>query len=287
MIKKLNDAIEYIENHLTDELSLKEISGYVGVSDFHFRKIFFYLANMTLSEYVRNRRLSEAGKELLSGEKVTDVAYKYGYRSIDGFARAFNNWSGILPSDVFKKKQRKEFPKISFVVTVKGANNMDYKIVEMPSFNFAGVSNRVPMQFQGINDEIVKLAQSITDEQREELHRLQNIEPHEIMNVSYDSDTDFLEEEGELTHMIGVLTTEDEIGAQLEIKSVKPYTWAVFPSEGSFPDTYQDTMARIYSEWFLTSDYELADSLSFSFTKMDPEKNNYAYSEIWIPVIIK
>ena len=66
---------------------------------------------------------------------------------------------------------------------------------------------------------------------------------------------------------------------------MKACTWAVFPNEGPYPSTLQNTYARTYSEWFLTSGYELAESLSFSFTKMDSKKENYAYSEIWMPVI--
>ncbi len=164
---------------------------------------------------------------------------------------------------------------------------MECKIIEMPAFNFVGVSKRVPMQFEGVNDEIVKLAQSITQKQREELYRLQNVEPLEIVNVSYNSDTHFMKNEGYLTHLIGVLTTENEINEGLEKLPMKAGTWAVFPNEGAFPFTLQNTMARIYSEWFMTSDYELTDSLSFSFTKMDTAKEGYAYSEIWIPVVRK
>mgnify|MGYP000497276346 CR=1 FL=1 len=66
----------------------------------------------------------------------------------------------------------------------------------------------MPLQFEGVNNAILELAQSITEEQKEEMHRLQNIEPYEIVNVSYESDTDFLQEAGELTHLIGVLTTK-------------------------------------------------------------------------------
>lgn len=102
MLKELNQVMEYIEHRLTDELSLERISEYAGVSDYHFRKIFFYLSGLTLSEYIRNRKLSEANKNLLNGESVTDVAFKYGYQSVDGFTRAFKNWSGFLPSDVIK-----------------------------------------------------------------------------------------------------------------------------------------------------------------------------------------
>ena len=164
---------------------------------------------------------------------------------------------------------------------------MEYKIVGKPAFTFAGVSKRVSLQFEGVNNAILELAQSITEEQKEEMHRLQNIEPYEIVNVSYESDTDFLEEAGELTHLIGVLTTKNDIISNLDTFPVKAHTWAVFRNEGIFPFTLQDTMARIYSEWFMTSDYELAESFSFSFTKMDEKKSNYAYSEIWIPVIKK
>lgn len=284
MLNELNHVIEYIEEHLTDDLSLEIISEYAGVSDYHFRQIFFYLSGLTLSEYVKNRKLSEASMDLLYGEKVTDVALKYGYQSMDGFTRAFKKWSGFLPSDVIKKGISKSFPKLSFIITVKGGINMEFRIEDKPAFNLVGVSNRVPMQFEGVNNEIVKLAQSITDEQKKEMHSLQNIEPYEIVNASYEADANFLKEEGDLTHLIGVLTTESQVSDLLEVVPVEAYTWAVFPNEGPFPSTLQDTMAKIYSEWLPSSDYEVINAPSFSFTKMDKNKINFAYSEVWIPV---
>ncbi len=284
LLKELNQVIDYIENHLTDELPLESISEYAGVSDFHFRKIFFYLSGLTLSEYIKNRRLSEANKDLLNGEKVTDVAFKYGYQSVDGFTRAFKKWSGFLPSDVIKTGISKSFPKLSFVITVKGGTSMEYKIEDKPAFNLVGVSKRVPMQFEGVNNEIVKLAQSITEEQKAEMHALQNIEPYEIVNASYHADANFLKEEGDLTHLIGVLTTDNQVSDRLDKVPVKACTWAIFPNEGPFPSTLQETMAKTYSEWLPSSDYEVINVPSFSFTKMDKDKEGYAYSEVWIPV---
>ncbi|NLK71490.1 MAG: AraC family transcriptional regulator [Clostridiales bacterium] len=284
MLSELNRVIDFIEEHLTDDLSLEAISDYAGVSDYHFRKIFFYLSGMTLSEYIKNRRLSEAGMDLLHGRKVTDVYLKYGYESMDGFTRAFKKWSGILPSDVSKKGISKTFPKLSFIIKVKGGTNMEFRIEEKPAFNLVGVSRRVPMQFEGINMEIVKLAESITEEQRREMHTLQNIEPYEVVNASYEADANFLKEEGYLTHLIGVLSTKDEVSDSLEKVPVNACTWAVFPNEGPFPNTLQDTMARVYSEWLPSSDYEVINAPSFSFTKMDKEKKDYAYCEVWIPV---
>ncbi|MCF6462915.1 MULTISPECIES: AraC family transcriptional regulator [Bacillota] len=284
MLNELNHVIDYIEERLTDDLSLEEISEYAGVSDYHFRKIFFYISGLTLSEYIKNRRLSEASMDLLHGEKVTDVAFKYGYQSIDGFTRAFKKWSGFLPSEVIKKGISKTFPKLSFVITVKGGINMEFRIEEKPAFNLVGVSKRVPMQFEGVNNEIVKLAESITDEQREEMHSLQNMEPYEIVNASYEADANFLKEEGDLTHLIGVLTTENQVSDLLEKVPVDAYTWAVFPNEGPFPSTLQETMAKVYSEWLPSSNYEVINAPAFSFTKMDKDKKDYAYSEVWIPV---
>ncbi|MDL2214504.1 AraC family transcriptional regulator [Clostridia bacterium OttesenSCG-928-O13] len=284
MLKELNHVIDYIEEHLSDNLQLEEISAYAGASDYHIRTVFFHLAGMTLSEYIKNRRLSEANRDLLRGKKVTDVAYEYGYQSLDGFARAFKKWSGFLPSDAVKKQISKSFPKLSFIITVTGGNSMECKIVEKPAFYLAGVSKRIPMQFEGVNNAIVELAKSITQEQRDEMHALQNLEPYQVVNASYNADAGFIKEEGELTHLIGVLTTDNSTSELLEKVKVEACIWAVFPNEGPFPSTLQNTMARIYAEWLPASDFELIDAPGFSFTKMDENKKDYAYSEVWTPV---
>ena len=284
MLKKLNAAMDYIEAHLEEDFRLEEVAAGVGISDLSFRQLFYALTGMTLQEYVKNRRLSEASGALLRGCSVTDTAYRYGYQSVDGFTRAFRRWSGLLPSEAARTRQGRTFQRLNFIVTVQGGDTMEYRIVEKPAFRFAGVSRRVPMQFEGVNEAIVRLAESITPGQREELRRLRDTAPEEIVNVSWDSDSGFREERGELTHMIGVLTSQTDIGAGLDSKEMPALLWAVFPCEGAFPAVMQDTMARIYSQWLVTADYELADSLSFSVTRMDAAVPGQAYSEIWVPV---
>lgn len=284
MLQELNLAVDYIEEHLSGELSLEAVSAHVGVSDYHFRTVFYYLAGMTLSDYIKNRRLAEANRALLSGGTVTEVAYQYGYQSLDGFARAFKRWSGFLPSEAVKRGIGKPFPKLSFIITVRGGSTMECRIEEKPAFYLAGVAGRVPMQFEGVNNAIVELAMSITGEQRAEMHALQNLEPCEVVNASYSADAGFLREEGGLTHLIGVLTTREDISQRLAKVPVEACTWAVFPNEGPFPATLQDTMARVYSEWLPASDYEVVDLPSFSFTRMDAQKKDCAYCEVWTPV---
>src|SRR5690606_28762731 len=107
---------------------------------------------------------------------------------------------------------------------------------------------------------------------------------YEIVNVSYDADANFLKEEGDLTHLIGVVTTENQVSDRLEKVPVEAGSWAIFPNEGPFPATLQETMAKIYSEWLPSSSYEVIKAPAFSFTKMNEHKKGYAYSEVWIPV---
>ena len=244
MIQALNQVLEYIEVHLCDEISQQDIASFANASDYQFRKVFSYLSGgLSLSEYIKNRRLSEAGLQLLRGVSVTEVAFIYGYQSVEGFSRAFKHFSGLLPSEVCKQGKSKTFPRIIFEISVRRGVMMEFRIEQKPAFKLAGVSKRVSMQYEGINNEIVALAQSITHEQREAMHVLQDIEPRKVVNASYDSDTEFLKEEGSLTHMIGVLTTKDVQEGLLEVIEIPSCMWAVFPTDGPFPKTLQDTMA--------------------------------------------
>jgi len=160
---------------------------------------------------------------------------------------------------------------------------MEFKLEHKPSFNVVGVSKRVPIQFEGVNNAIVELAQSITSQQRSEMHQLADLYPHQVLNVSYDFDEGYLDETGSLTHMIGFATTQDNPYEDLEQITIESNLWAVFPNAGPFPETLQETMAKTYAEWLPTSGYELADLPSISFTKHDGPSDN-VYSEVWVAV---
>jgi len=283
MLQQFNQLMDYIETHLTDEISGKEISKIVGMSDYHFKRMFSYLAGMSLNEYIKNRRLAEANVDLVKGEKVTDIAFKYGYQSIEGFSRAFREWSGFLPSEVAKNKFQKSFPKMSFIIAVKGGVSMEFKIEKKEKFNIVGVSKRVPIQFEGENNAIIELAQSITEQQRNEMHQLADLYPHQVLNVSYNFDEGYLEEKGNLTHMIGFATTKENPFDDLEQISVEESMWAIFPNQGPFPSTLQETYAKIYAEWLPSSEYEVVNLPGISFTKFTGSNEN-VYSEIWMPV---
>ncbi|EOD4231861.1 GyrI-like domain-containing protein [Enterococcus faecalis] len=283
MLANLNQAMDYIEEHLTEEVSFDELAKKTGISVYHFKRTFSFITGMSLAEYIKKRRLAEANLALLAGEKVTDVAFKYGYQSIEGFSRAFRDWSGQAPSEVMKTQIQKTFPKFSFYIDIKGRQSMDVKLIEKPAFQIVGVSQKVPLQYQGENQAIMELAQRITPQQRAEMHTFDDIYPYQVVNASFDFQEGRTTEGGEMTHMIGFATSQENTYEDLEQLSVPAHTWAVFPNEGPFPQTLQETWARIFSEWLPSSGYQVVAAPEFSFTQYQGPAEA-KYSEIWLAV---
>jgi AraC family transcriptional regulator len=284
VLKSMNEALDYIESQLNDEIDYNELERITGTSVYHFRRMFSFLSGMSLGEYIRNRKLSNATFDLLhEGMSVTETAFKYGYESVDGFSRAFREWSGISPSEVKKKNMLKAFPKLSFQLTIQGGINLEYRIEKKGPFKIVGVKKRVPIQFEGENQEIIKLAKSITPDQRKKLHTYANMEPNQVVNVSYNLDDGCMEEKGSLDHMIGFLTTKESGFDEFDILEVPDLTWAIFSSEGVFPKIMQENWGKIVSEWLPSSDYELVEAPGISFTGDLSDRNN-VYSEIWFAV---
>lgn len=280
----LEHALDYIERHLAEAPTTEEVARATGVTAEQLRAAFMLIAGMAPSRYIRERRLSAAASDLMAGGSVTEVAFRYGYDSVEGFSRAFRSWCGTLPSDVAQLGSHMRSP-LHIAVDVKGGHLMEYRIIEKGEFRLAGVAARVPMQFEGENPAIAELALSITEAQRAEMYRLMDTEPRRVVNASWNSDTNFQEEAGELTHLIGVPTMAHEAGENLALVEVPALTWAVFPNDGPHPETMQQTTARIYAEWLAEVPYELDGFRMLSFS--DVRDNGTAYSEIWVPVHCK
>ena len=135
-IQSISEAINYIEENLTEELSVEQIAKEVHISPFYFQKGFSMLCGYTVSEYIRLRRLALAGSELISTDrKIIDIALKYGYDSPDSFTKAFTRFHGVTPTTVRKNGAIiKSFAPLKISFTLKGGFTMDYKIVEKEAF---------------------------------------------------------------------------------------------------------------------------------------------------------
>lgn len=137
---ELNKIIEYIEEHLEENIEPKKISKMIGMSEYTFQRIFGIIANVSLSEYIRNRRLSNAGQEIyLEKGKIIDIAIKYQYNSPTAFSRAFEKFHGIKPSEVKKKPEKlKMYTKLHFNENYECNKKIDYQIIEKEEMQLYG-----------------------------------------------------------------------------------------------------------------------------------------------------
>lgn len=139
--KNLNEITKYIDNNLENTIDYKILAKMLGVNVYTMQRLFTMIAGVTLSEYIRKRRLSSAGYDLYEYNlKVIDVAIKYQYSNATSFARAFEKFQGIKPSLVNKQARLKNFPRIIFNEDINITTELDYEIITLNEFNLYGVS---------------------------------------------------------------------------------------------------------------------------------------------------
>lgn len=283
-LARMNQALAYIEDTLAGEIDFKQVERLALCSEYHFRRMFSFLAGISLSEYIRRRRLTLAVFDLLhSDASILEVALKYGYQSPDAFTRAFSRVHGMTPSQSRDEGQSlKAYPRMTFQLTIKGGDEMNYRIEEKDGFNIIGLMKRVPLVYRGVNPAIAAMAQALTEDMIATLKALSDVDPRGIISAS----TNFAEdrsEGSELDHYIGVATTQEAPDGFAQL-AIPAGTWAVFESVGPFPDTLQDTWAQIYAEWFPSSGYEQVKGPEILWNA-DKDVTSPTYrSEIWIPV---
>ncbi|MDG5788864.1 AraC family transcriptional regulator [Evansella sp. AB-P1] len=275
-LEKMNGAINYIEENLVNDIDFQEVSRIAQCSEYHFKRMFSFLAGVSLSEYNRRRRLTLAAFDLKDrNEKVIDVAMKYGYHSPDSFTRAFQNLHGITPTEARNHGHSlKAFPKMTFQLTIKGGTEMNYRIEQKDAFKVVGWKKRINLVPTGTNPEISEMWESISDDTYTQIEELSNLEPRGIINIC----TNFSDErsqDGELDYYIAAATTKP-CPENLEELEIKEYTWAVFEVEGDW-DVVQEAWGRIYSEWFPSSGYEHVEGPEILASKENK-------SEIWMTV---
>lgn len=275
-------AIRYMEDHLTDEVTVEEIAKKVHLSPFYFQRGFSLLCGITVSEYLRNRRLSLAGRDLrMNGDKVLDVALRYGYDSPDSFAKAFTRFHGISPSQAKNGEGKlKNYLPLRIHLSMKGGFEMECKIVKKPSFTVIGCSRVFK------NEEGYEQCPKFWDE------LLEQGDDRAIggtYGLCFDSPT------GEtFRYMIADdYVPSRKLSGEWETEVIPESTWAVFPSRGPLPQALQEVNTRIFSEWLpQNTDYEISGRCSVEyytdpadFPKGNGDENYYC--EIWMPVKAK
>lgn len=276
-ITRLNQSIDYIEKHLTGEISCEELGKIACCSPYHYQRIFPYLAGVPLSEYIRRRRMSLAAVDLQGGgARVIDIALKYGYSSPTAFNRAFQSVHGIAPSMVRKEGVSvKSYPPLLFKITVKGVSEMNYRIEKKEAIRIVGVSSPLEKDMEKNYAVVPKMWQDAVEKGTlQKLAGMMDSQPRGLLGVSacYTKD--------DWHYYIAVPSSKTD--GELDEYVIPALTWAVFPGKGSCPQAVQELEQRIVTEWLPTSGYEYDNGPDVELY-LTPDMQNAEF-EIWVPV---
>jgi len=274
LIESLNAALRYIERHLLEEADSAKAARHVGLSRFYLERTFAALTGMSVSEYIRARRLSLAAQELIAGEsRVIDLALRYGYDTPESFTRAFSRFHGVTPTSARRMSTllRCQNP-LAISIKMEGADLMNYKIEQMDAFSVFGAERSFQMDTSA--REIPKFWEEFFQQELEE-----KVCP--MFGVCLDADAD-----GSFPYLIGeTLQSGAEVPEGLVRREIPAHLWARFACVGPMPGAIQTVTKQIYSEWLPTNGvYEVAQYIEIEmYSEGDTASPDY-YSEVWIPV---
>lgn len=276
-MNRLNQAINYIEEHITQEIDYEQLAKIACCSTYHFQRMFAYMSGIPLSEYIRRRRMSLAAFDLQNeNDKIIDIGLKYGYASPTAFTRAFQSIHGIAPSAVKKGGAPiKSYPPVCFKITVKGLTEMNYRIEEKSAFRIVGVSQPLHKEIEKNFTIVPQMWQTAAmDGTIARLASVMNAQPMGLLGVSACND------EEEWKYFIAV-STSASVDGSWEDYVVPASTWAIFTGSGT-NQSIQELQQRIVIEWLPTSGYEYANVPDIE-VYLNPDPDNAQY-EVWIPV---
>lgn len=288
-LTKMNAAVDYIEDNLTGEIDLNIVCRKACCSSYNFQRMFSFITDITLAEYIRRRRLTVAALDLQNtNQKVIDLALKYGYDSAASFARAFSALHGITPSQARQPGVKlKAYPKISFQISIKGEKEMNYRIETKEAFDVFGIETVASLSGaegpaelwqqcfkNGEYDRLMENAGDLPDFVPQNLCKIHAVENYR--------DT----EENTFPYMLCAFASSSSKTEGYKTVHIPSQTYAIFSSDHfSWGEEFSSVLAtmqkRFYSEWLPTANYERADAANFEIYGGNEE---LGYIELWFPV---
>ena len=272
-IATIQKAITYMENHILEEINYEEVAKHVHTSSYEFHRAFSFLTGMTANTYIRNRRLSLAGNEIMmSDAKITDIALKYGYETPASFTKAFTRFHGVSPAQAKKGEPIQFMSRYTVRITIEGGSIMEYKIEKWESM-----------------DLLVHAKDFNAEASEKEIPAFWN---EYFANKEYSKVPSYLgvcaqnKTNGNVfKYGIGCKASDVKgVPEGFEIIHVPEYDWAIFKCVGPSPDAIQAMWERIYKEWLPVAEYELIPDVDLeNYLPGDPASQDYV-SEICIPV---
>lgn len=277
--ESISRAIEYIESNLTNDITIQDIADYSYISSFYFQKGFAIVCGYSISEYIRNRKLSLAGYEILhTNNKIIDIALKYGYDYPDSFTKAFTRFHGSTPTAVRNGAKIKEFTPLKINLILKGGNTMEYKIEEKEAFKVVGLKES--FKYETAYQEVPKIWKKFL---------MKSV--FNKINAKYGINIDTNMGADSFDYIIGDdYNSKLKVPKDFEIIEIPKFTWAIFSCIGKSSITIKETNEKIFKEWLPNSNnYEIAAGYNIEMYSnpkdykkgIDDEKY---YCEIWIPI---
>ena len=282
-VERLNAALDDLEARLDGEVDAARLARIAACSAFHFQRMFSYMTGITLSEYIRRRRMTRAAFELMDGARIIDVAAKYGYGSPTAFNRAFRNVHGVAPTAA--KKQGIEltaYPRLTFTISIKGEEAMNYKIEKRDSFRVVGMGSKESMTMENSFEKVPEFWQKVARENG--IPRIcalmDGSEPRGVLGVCACDD-------GEFSGYYVAAATRRPCPEGMDEYEIPAGTWAVFECVGPMPDAIQNLQKRILTEWLPASGYEYAAAPDIE-VYFDGDQSAADYrSQVWLPIVKK
>lgn len=282
-LKQMNDAIDYVEAHIMEDIDMKKVAEKACCSVYNFQRIFSFMTDMSITEYIRKRRLTLVAFDIRrKGRKIIDVAMDYGYTSPVSFARAFQAHHGISPSRArIDGVELRAYPRTSFQLSIKGGYEMIYRIETKEAFKIFGLESKLhfdghPAEFWQTchqNGSYETLYQAV-GEQNNELCRI-----HAVMN--YDPHLD-----NQYAYMLFGFVNDNSLTKDYKLLEIPEQTYAIFPSrrfswDEDFHLILSQLQKQFYTEWLPTSNYQKMDGPEFEIYGGDTTSG---YLELWYPI---
>ena len=290
-IAAVQQAITYMDAHLMEEINYEDVAKHVHISGYEFHRAFSFLTGMTANTYIRSRRLSLAGREILDTDaKITDIALKYGYETPESFTKAFTRFHGVAPKIAREESAKLVlFNPLSIKITVEGGKSMDYRIVQTKAQKFLAIVGQFDNAI--INDEDNHDVADFWGQCQEKnlIDPMLQLRPAGKRDL-YGLCSPTKAGESTFEYGIGVLLDDDTVNFDLaameqagfRIWDVKPGTYVVFDCMGEDGDCITQTWAKFYQEFLPQMGYEASEETDYEIY-LDEGKDGL-FCQLWIPL---
>lgn len=275
MGKAFNETIRYIESVLDAEIDERRIAQLSSYSYAMFSRLFPILTNMTLSEYIRLRKLTKAAAEICeSRQKIIDIAMKYDYESADSFTSAFKSFHQVTPTEVRSGKAYRVVAPIQLMLSVKGGRHMDTKIQRKSGFAVAGV------KLENIDSTSCPRAWKLLYD-RFSHEQLAALGKGQCYGMCYD-----VENQNKINYMAGYDVADIAKARQLglDVVEIKPADYAILSLKGPVPDCIHEGWSYAMEVFLPEQGYVHAGTPDFEvYGAGDMSAKDYTM-ELWIPI---